>query len=166
MGIVSGAVYFVQSTRHPSNPSQFYVLECIRKRSVDRFVCLFCLLFHIIGDIPFIDAAAFFLPAFLESGEFFFMAAGADELLCIAFSDQFHLFVADRAAGIGVPGDSLPVSAFSVLAYQHFAVLPIYRQHSLSAHRTFCIGKIIMVEGPLACFDLPDNFFRIIFYVF
>ena len=117
----------------------------------------FACLFHIIGDIPFIDAAAFFLPAFLESGEFFFMAAGADKFLCIALSDQFHLFVADRAAGIGAPGDSLPVSAFSVLADQHLSVFSVDFQHEFPTLGALVPGQIIVAEGAGGTADFLDQ---------
>ena len=145
--IPTGTVHFCKSTRYPLKKSQFDILKRIRKSSVDRFVCLFRLFFHIAGDIPLADAFPFFVPALLESGELLFMPAGADEPLGIAFPDQFHLLVADRAAGVGVAGDGLPVSAFSVLADQHLSVLSVDFQHEFPALGTLMPGQVVMAEG-------------------
>lgn len=145
--IPTGTVHFCKSTRYPLKKSQFDILKCIRKSSVDRFVCLFRLFFHIAGNVPLADAFPFFVPALLESGKLLFMPAGADKPLGIAFSNQFHLFVADRAAGVGVAGDGLTVSALSVLADQHLSVFSVDFQHKLAALGAFVPGQVVMAEG-------------------
>ena len=46
------------------------------------------------------------------------------------------------------------MAAFPVLAYQHLALLSLYRQHPLTADRADLIGDIIVAEGSFPSFDL------------
>ena len=85
------------------------------------------------------------------------MSAGADEPLGIAFADQFHFFVADRAAGVGAAGNGFPVSAFPVLADEHFSVFSVYFQHELPALGAFVPGQVVVAEGSVRIFDLADQ---------
>lgn len=62
-------------------------------------------------DVFFGDAGAFFFAAGLEGGEFFFVAAGADESLFLAFYIELHAFVAFWTAGISGAGDGFTVAA-------------------------------------------------------
>ncbi len=98
------------------------IRQRVCKSIIDWF---FLLLLQIVLDIFFGNSGAFFFSSLLESGEFFFVSAGADKGLFFAFFDNLHLLVAVWAAGIAQPGDGLPVAAFPVLAYQERAFFPL-----------------------------------------
>ena len=85
------------------------------------------------------------------------MSAGAYEPLGIAFPYKLHFLMAYRTAGVGAAGDSFPIAAFPVLAYQQSAVLSVYFQHQLAALGTFVTGQIIMAESAVRVFDLLDQ---------
>ena len=87
-------------------------------------------------DIFFGDAGAFFFTAGLEGGEFFFVAAGADKGLLLAFYIELHAFVAFGATGIGGTGNGFTVAALTVLADQESAVFAVYGEHAFAADRT------------------------------
>ena len=89
------------------------------------------------------------------------MTAGADEDLSVPFSAQLHPFMADWAACIGCPCDSLPVSAFSVLADEHLAVLSFYGQKKFSTLWASLSGHIIVAEASLSLFDFGDQILRV-----
>ena len=72
-------------------------------------------------------------------------------------SRQFHPFMADGAAGIGGSGNSLPVTAFPVLADEKLRILSIYRQHPFAAAGAPLICQIFMPEYPVILTDLPDQ---------
>lgn len=138
------------------------IRQSVCKSIINRF---FLLLLQIILDIFFGYSGAFFFSSLLESGEFFFVSAGADKGLFFAFFDNLHLLVAVRAAGIAQSGDGLPVSAFPILAYQEARILSIDRQHPLAASWTLGVGQIIMAEGAVRCLDLLDKFLGVILYL-
>ena len=138
------------------------IRQRVCKSIIDWF---FLLLLQIVLDIFFGNSGAFFFSSLLESGEFFFVSAGADKGLFFAFFDNLHLLVAVWAAGIAQPGNGLPVAAFPVLAYQEARVLSVDRQHPLAASWTLGIGQIIMAEGTVRCLDLLDKFLGVILYL-
>ena len=85
------------------------------------------------------------------------MSAGADEPLGIPFSHELHFLMADRAAGVGAAGDGFPVSAFAVLADEHFSVFPVYFQHELPALGAFMPGQVVVPECSVRVLDLADQ---------
>ena len=89
------------------------------------------------------------------------MSAAAHKNLSVAFAAQFHFLMADRTAGIGSSGNSLPVATVSVLAYQHLAVFPLYKEHPLSAVRAFRICQVVMAELAFSSFDLIQQFLTV-----
>lgn len=76
------------------------IFQGVGKGVVDGFICLLCLFPHIAGHITFVGASALFLLPFFKGRKLFLVAAGADEALRVALSDQLHLLVADGAAGV------------------------------------------------------------------
>lgn len=62
--------------------------------------------------------------------------------------------MAFRTARIGGPGYCLSVSAFPVLAHQHFGILSVDCQKMFAAVRALLVCHIVMAEGSLSAFDL------------
>ena len=146
---------------------EVYFGQSLGKRIVDRLLVFFLLLVQIPLDVSFTYAGSFFLSPGLKAGKFLFISAGGtDKSILFSFQIQFHLSVAVWTPCIGKTGNRLPVSAGTVLAYQHFAVFPVYRQHTLSANRAFRVRKIIMTESSFSGLDLPDQLLGIVSDIF
>ena len=146
-------IFSLKEHASPDASLQFYLGKCIGKGVIDGLFCLLCLFSQISVDILFAGAFSFFFLPLLESGEFFFITAGADKSLSIAFPHQLQFFVAHRAAGVSQAGEGFTVSAFSVLADEHTPVLSVYLQHKFAALRAFGARDIVVPEGSGGGFD-------------
>ena len=102
-------------------------------------------------------------PSFarLEGRKLFFIAACTYKSFFFSFDQHLHTFVTLRTARIGRTGNSLSVSTFSVLAYQHLTVFTIYCKKTFSAVRTDFICQVVVTECTCSCLDLTNNFLRI-----
>ena len=133
------------------------VFQGVGKSIVDGFICLLCLFPHIAGHIPFVGASALLFLPFFEGRKLFLMAAGTDEALSVALSDQLHLLMADRTAGVGAPGDRFPVSTFPVLAYEKLSVLTVDLKKEFPALRALMPCQVVVAEGAFCVLDLIDQ---------
>ena len=130
---------------------QFDLCEGLGKCMVERLFRLFLLLLHITPDVRTAYVLSFSLPSVFKGSHLLFVTTDADKGLCLSLTKKFHPLVSDRTTGIGRPGDCLSVSALSVLADKHFAVLSVYGKHSFTTARALPICKIVMPKCPLTC---------------
>lgn len=114
-----GSPHFQPAYRLPLKPD---LRKSARKGIIQRLLRLLLHLMHIFGHILFRNASPAFLFALFKRRQFFPVTAGADKFLVLPVPDQLHLFMALRAAGVGVSGQCLAVAALPVLAHQHPSV--------------------------------------------